>query len=266
MREISLTRRATEPISRSRSPVRPFEPRTTIAKRSGSAACEISLALGPTRMRQSYGMFSPSSISRAPARSCSERSRRYSSTTCLPTKRRALRSATSSCTLISVIEPGSRNCSSSDAAKRAARSALSEPSIATSSFTSGLRERGRSGQRLLRNHLLQLARLVHLGEDVGAADELASDVQLRDRRPVRVVLDALAHFVVVEHVDRDEALHAAGLQDLDGASGESALRELRRALHEQDDRVLGDGLLDERSGVHGTSVSGRFGAVQPPIL
>src|ERR1700760_3238419 len=33
--------------------------------------------------------------------------------------------------------------------------------------------------------LLKLARLVHLGDDVAAADELAVDEQLRDRGPVR---------------------------------------------------------------------------------
>src|SRR5471032_3108913 len=73
---------------------------------------------------------------------------------------------------------------------------------------------------------LQLARFVHLHQDVRAADELAVDVQLRDRRPVGVVLDALAHFAVLEHVDRLQVAHAAGLEDLDGAAGEAALRKL----------------------------------------
>ena len=58
-----------------------------------------------------------------------------------------------------------------------------------------------------------------------AADELAVDVELRDRRPVGVLLDALADLGVGEHVDAGELVHAAGVQDLHGERGEAALRE-----------------------------------------
>src|SRR5689334_17014558 len=51
----------------------------------------------------------------------------------------------------------------------------------------GLLGRGR------RQHLLQLARLVHLHHDVRAADEFAAHVQLGDGGPVAVFLDALAN-------------------------------------------------------------------------
>ena len=63
---------------------------------------------------------------------------------------------------------------------------------------------------------LELAGLVHLGHDVRAADEFAGHVQLRDGRPVRVFLDALADFVVLQHVDRHQLLDATALEDLDG--------------------------------------------------
>ena len=69
-----------------------------------------------------------------------------------------------------------------------------------------LRPDGRSGALLQRDalvghELLQLARLEHLARDVAAADELALDVELRDGRPVGIVLDALADALVLEDVD-----------------------------------------------------------------
>ena len=48
---------------------------------------------------------------------------------------------------------------------------------------------------------LQFAGLVHLFHDVRAADEFALDVELRDGRPVGVVLDALADVRILQHVD-----------------------------------------------------------------
>ena len=47
---------------------------------------------------------------------------------------------------------------------------------------------------LLRQQRLQFAGLEHLHDDVAAADELALDVELRDGRPLRELLDALAQF------------------------------------------------------------------------
>ena len=40
--------------------------------------------------------------------------------------------------------------------------------------------------------LVKFARLEHTGDDVAAADELTVDVELRDGRPVREDLDAIA--------------------------------------------------------------------------
>lgn len=57
---------------------------------------------------------------------------------------------------------------------------------------------------LLLQHLGQLAVLVHRHEDVAPADELLVDVQLRDRRPLGVLLDA-CRVSVSERVDPNPA-------------------------------------------------------------
>src|SRR5690606_14722995 len=54
---------------------------------------------------------------------------------------------------------------------------------------------------LVGEEALKLARLEHLAHDVAAADEFALDVELRDRRPAGIVLDALAQLVRGEDVD-----------------------------------------------------------------
>src|SRR5471032_1601187 len=91
---------------------------------------------------------------------------------------------------------------------------------------------------------LQFARLKHLIHDVRTADELALDVELGNGRPVRVFLDALAHFRIVQHVDGGDVFDAASFQDLDGAAGKTALWELGGALHEQHHRGGGHGFFD----------------------
>src|SRR5450830_29380 len=90
----------------------------------------------------------------------------------------------------------------------------------------------------------QFARLKHLVHDVRTADEFAFDVQLRNGRPVRVVLDALTHFRIFQHVDGGNVLDAARFQDLDGTAGEAALWELGGAFHEQHHRGVGHGFFD----------------------
>ena len=50
-------------------------------------------------------------------------------------------------------------------------------------------------------HRLQLAALVHLAHDVAAADELATHVKLRDRRPVAVLLDPVTDRLIRKHID-----------------------------------------------------------------
>src|SRR5690606_39014601 len=58
------------------------------------------------------------------------------------------------------------------------------------------------GSGLAVDHLLQLARFVHLHHDVRATDEFALDVQLGNGGPVAVVLDALANLLVFQYVHR----------------------------------------------------------------
>ena len=78
---------------------------------------------------------------------------------------------------------------------------------------------------------------------VSAADELAIDIELRDGRPVAVILDALADLVVGEYVDgrviveqRIEPVHRRGR--------EAALRPAAGAFHEEHDAVRGEQLVD----------------------
>src|SRR5207245_1088203 len=88
------------------------------------------------------------------------------------------------------------------------------------------------------------ARLVHLEHDVAAADQLAVDEQLGDRRPVREARQLLADPRVGQDVERGVA-NAERVQRRRGAHREAARGLVRRALHEQHDRVLVDRLLDE---------------------
>ena len=92
-------------------------------------------------------------------------------------------------------------------------------------------------------HAMQLARIEHRLHDVGTADELAIDVELRDRRPVAVVLDALADLVVGEHVDGRVVVEQR-VEPVDRGRREAALRPAARAFHEEHDAVRGEQLVD----------------------
>src|SRR5205823_2427575 len=91
--------------------------------------------------------------------------------------------------------------------------------------------------------LLELAGLEQLLDDVGTADELAFDEQLRERRPVRVFLHPAADVGVRQDVDR-RVLGDQGVEDVHDGCRESALRKAARPLHEQDDGIRGDELVD----------------------
>jgi hypothetical protein len=90
---------------------------------------------------------------------------------------------------------------------------------------------------------------VHGDEDIASSDKLLVDVQLGDRRPVRVLLDTRAQLRVLEYVESSETLgiHALETEDLDDGAGESAGRCFRCALHEENDGGGGDGLVDSGS-------------------
>src|SRR3546814_4440954 len=69
---------------------------------------------------------------------------------------------------------------------------------------------------------MQFAGYPHLHHDVGAADELALHIELRDRRPVGIVLDALTDFHVLQHVDA-VIFDAEAVEHRDRARGKAAL-------------------------------------------
>src|SRR5712691_9822623 len=66
---------------------------------------------------------------------------------------------------------------------------------------------------LLLQQALQFARLKHFADDVAAADEFALDVELRDRGPIGIGLDALPQIVRFEHVQALIA-HAEMIENL----------------------------------------------------
>src|SRR5690606_10150271 len=92
--------------------------------------------------------------------------------------------------------------------------------------------------------LLEFARLEHLAHDVTAADEFALDVELRDGRPVRILLDALTQLIGSAYVDA-LVVDADVIEDLNNLAGETALREAWRSLHEEHDLVALDFIVDE---------------------
>src|SRR5690606_31950395 len=94
--------------------------------------------------------------------------------------------------------------------------------------------------------LLQFTGLVHLHHDVRSADELALDVELWNRGPIAVFLDALANAFVFQHVHRFQGagLDTAGLEDLDGAARKTAHGEAGIALHEEHHVARFDDLVD----------------------
>ena len=132
-------------------------------------------------------------------------------------------------------------------ARRGSAHALSAGREAAPRTPADMDEEARpGGQALARDRLAQRARrleqLLQLAvryismRDVAAADQLAVHVQLRIGGPVRVALQRLAQFRVLEDVDGVETraqLRAAR----HGLRGKAALRKIRRALHEQHHRV-----------------------------
>src|SRR5262249_27651417 len=85
---------------------------------------------------------------------------------------------------------------------------------------------------------LELALSLHLPQDVAAADELSPDVDLGHGRPIRERLEGLPLLLVGHGVHILER-YAEVLQDLDRHRGETALREIPRPLHIDDDRMAG---------------------------
>ena len=91
--------------------------------------------------------------------------------------------------------------------------------------------------------LVQFATGRHALDDVGAADQFAIDIELRNGRPVSVFLDALPDLLVGEHIDRHVVIEQV-VEDTGRRRRESATRRVARSLHEQDDTVAGEHRLD----------------------
>src|SRR5262249_13857843 len=109
---------------------------------------------------------------------------------------------------------------------------------------------GRLGARLavvvaepVRERLLELATLLELLDDVGAADELALDEDLRDRRPARDGGQVLPDLRIAQDVDRGHG-RAGAAERAQRAVGVAAHDELRCALHEEGDVRAVDDALD----------------------
>ena len=95
-------------------------------------------------------------------------------------------------------------------------------------------------------------------QDVGTTDKFTLEVELRNCRPIAVLLDTLTKLIVGQAVERLElrALNAlemsstqrsnmlthVDVKNLDDSPRETALGGIRRSLHEQDERVLVNGL------------------------
>ena len=94
--------------------------------------------------------------------------------------------------------------------------------------------------------------VVHLNQDIGAANELALHIHLRDGGPAGILLDALADLHIGEHIEGFEG-NTQRVQDLHHVVGETALGHQLVALHEHKDRAAGEQLLDALLGgcVHG---------------
>src|SRR5260221_3124490 len=99
------------------------------------------------------------------------------------------------------------------------------------------------GHTLGLQQFLQLTSLIHLTNDIAAADELTLHIELGNGRPVGVFLDALTQAGVGQDINALE-LDADLAEDLDDGGREPALREDRRALHVKDDVVAGNIITD----------------------
>ena len=91
--------------------------------------------------------------------------------------------------------------------------------------------------------LLQFSAAMHVEHDVTTADQLTVHVELRIGRPVRKLLERVAQLGILENVHRVKS-GARGTQRGDRLGGKSALREIRRAFHEQHRGLRRDMSLD----------------------
>ena len=79
---------------------------------------------------------------------------------------------------------------------------------------SWLANEGKPLNALTLNQLLEFAALKHLGHDIRAADEFTVDVELGDRWPVGILLDALTNAFIIKDIDSMQIVGAASPQDV----------------------------------------------------
>ena len=131
-----------------------------------------------------------------------------------------------------------------DARRRRARRARPEQRSASTSATVRLAARIPVAlAELVDERLLELARALHLLDDVGAADQLALDEHLRDRRPARDRREVLADPHVEQDVDRRDR-RARAAQRSERPLAVAAHDRVGRALHEERDVRAVDHFLD----------------------
>ena len=87
---------------------------------------------------------------------------------------------------------------------------------------------------------------MHPHQDITAPHKLATDIQLRNRRPIAILLDPAPQILILEHIERGELFRVDALQpeDLDRGPRETALGCFGGAFHEQHDGCGGDGFVD----------------------
>ena len=115
-------------------------------------------------------------------------------------------------------------------------------------------------------HLLELAALVHLQDDVAAADELAVHVELGDGRPAGVLLHALPNGRIGEHVE-GLVLGEIVVEHVHHPRAEAALGGPAMPLHEEHHGVAFDHGVDAAlHGFvrHGTEVESAAPTAQAP--
>jgi hypothetical protein len=125
-------------------------------------------------------------------------------------------------------------------------------------FGCGLGEgdsRGLYPARLDAQYPVELSRGVELLDGVAAADELSPDIELGNRGPGGVGLDALAQRLVPQHVGR-AVVGDQVVEDANDGTGEATPGGSAAALHEEQDVVR----LDERVDAVVGDVVGTHGA------
>src|SRR6267142_3140041 len=123
----------------------------------------------------------------------------------------------------------------------------------------------KDGKSFFDKKLLKLTGLEHFAHDVASADEFALDVELRDRRPVGVDLDAIPQFGRVVHIERlvsDPDI----FENLDQLTRKPTLWKLRRAFHEEHDVVRPYFVLDELFDAHDLISYLHLGTATAPLI